>query len=209
MKNTRIITIGRQIGSGGKSIAKELAKQLDVPCYDKELLSIVAKETGIAKEFFEETDERKTFKLFSGIPEMNFPYFPEGFYYFNNYLTDENLFEMQSKVIRKLADEKSCIFIGRCADYILRDNPNCVKVFICADMDDRIKRVSKEEKLPVEKLRKHIEKMDKQRTSYYNFHTEKIWGMSSSYDLCINSSTLGIEDTIDFIRRFAEKKWGK
>jgi cytidylate kinase len=126
----------------------------------------------------------------------------------NNYLSNETFFKIQSDVIRKLAAEKSCLFVGRCADYILRDHPRCINVFITADEEDRVKRVARDQKLTAEKALEVIEKTDKKRAEYYNYYSNKVWGAAGSYHLCINSSVLGIDETVAFISRFIEQKLG-
>ncbi len=210
MNTQNVITIGRLIGSGGSAIAKEVAEQLGFSFYDKELINLASKESGVAKEYFEQVDERKSFNLFSGYSELTLPYLTEGHYFINNYLNDDVLFDMQSKVIRNLAEEKPCVFVGRCADFVLAENPNCINIFIAANIEDRINRVIAEtENLSPEKAKKHIEKMDRRRASYYNYHTNKAWGVASSYDFCVNSSSLSQQECIDLICDFAKKKWAK
>jgi len=126
--------------------------------------------------------------------------------YVNNYLSNETFFKIQSDIIRELAEEKSCVFVGRCADYILRDHPRCINIFITADTDDRVKRVTQDQKLTAAKALEVIEKTDKKRSEYYNYFSNKVWGVAESYHLCINSSVLGIDETVAFIRRFVEQK---
>jgi cytidylate kinase len=126
----------------------------------------------------------------------------------NNYLSNETFFKIQSDIIRELAEEKSCVFLGRCADYILRDHPRCINLFICADTEDRTKRVAEIEHLTLEKASELIEKTEKKRAKYYNYFSNKVWGAAGSYHLCINSSLLGIDGTVAFICRFIEQKLG-
>jgi cytidylate kinase len=118
------------------------------------------------------------------------------------------LFKIQSDVIRELAEKGSSLFVGRCADYVLKEYSRCLNVFISADMNDRIKRVAKIQNLPADKARDFIEKADKQRAGYYNYFSNRVWGAAESYDLCINSSALGIDESVAFIRQFAEKRFG-
>jgi cytidylate kinase len=196
------ITIGRQLGSGGRVIGEKLASQLGISFYDKELIQIASQESGLGKEFFEKVDEKTSHSIFSGL----FGYTND--IYSNNYLSNETLFKIQSDVIRELAEQQSCIFVGRCADYVLKDNSRCLNLFITADMNDRVKRIAEIQKMPENKAKDYIEKMDKKRASYYNYFSNKVWGSAESYHLCINSSVLGIDETVTYISRFAEKRFG-
>lgn len=199
------ITIGRQLGSGGRQIGEKLAVELGISFYDKELIEIASKESGLGKEFFEEADEKTRHSLFGGLLGWRSS-FDE--IYMNDYLRYETLFKIQSDVIRRLAEQGSCVFVGRCADYVLRENPRCLNVFICACIRDRVKRVAGLHQLPDDKARDLIKKTDKKRADYYNYYSNKVWGAAESYHLCIDSSVLGIDGTITFIRRFAGKKLG-
>lgn len=198
------ITIGRQLGSGGHEIGQNLAARLHIPFYDKELLQIASRESGLGKEFFEEMDEKKSHSLIGGLLNMNSPFSDE--FYLNNYLSNETLFIIQSDVIRNLAAKESCLFLGRCADYVLKDTPRCLNIFISADLEDRISRTAALRQVPKAKAREIIIKADKKRAEYYRFYSNKTWGAAESYHLCINSSVLGIEETTAFILEFARKK---
>ena len=123
------------------------------------------------------------------------------------YLNNETLFKIQSDVIRRLAEKGSCLFVGRCADYVLGNNPRCLNLFISANMNDRVRRIAELQKMTVEKARDYIEKADK-KGRYYNYFSNKEWGAADTYHLCVNSSVLGIEETVAFIRQFAEKRFG-
>jgi len=200
------ITIGRQLGSGGKFVGRQLSQQLNIPCYDKELIQLASRESGLGREFFEKFDEKGSFSFFG-----KYFGFRSGFMGYNegNYLCNETLFKIQSDVIRTLAEKESGIFIGRCADYILRDFNRCLKIFISAEMNDRVYRISKEEKLTGKEARVRAVQSDKQRSSYYNYYSNKVWGMATSYDLCLNSSFLSIEEIIGIIEEQVEKKFLK
>lgn len=202
-----IINIGRQYGSGGRTIGKEIAKRLNIPYYDKELINLASKESGFGKEFFEKADEKTRFSFFGNFLGLHSGF--SGEEYTNNYLNNENLFLIQSDVIREIADRGSAVFVGRCADYITRENPNRIDIFITADMDDRIKRVCNRKTIEYEKAVEMIEKTDKKRAGYYNYYTNKTWGAAKSYHLCINTSVLDINETVDFIVDFIEKKRSK
>ncbi len=203
-----IINIGRQLGSGGLIIAKMLAERLECKFYDKEILNLAAKESGFCEKFFEQNDENKGFlhTLF----HLRTPYIGSGnsSFYANN-LSQENLFKFQSDVIRKAAEEGSCIFVGRAADYILRDHKNAVNIFVTADIEERVNRIAERHQCSVEKAKKIIKDKENQRASFYNFYTGKRWGASESYDLCINSSLLGLEGTASYIMDFALKSLEK
>jgi Cytidylate kinase len=204
MNENFAINIGRQLGSGGRLIGEKLAAEFGISFYDKELIQIASKESGLGKEFFEQADEKTSHSLLGGF--LGFRSFYVDDSYLNNYLCNETLFKIQSDVIRKLAVANSCVFVGRCADYILRENPQCINIFICANKEDRILRTAERQQLTLDKAKEVIDKTDKKRASYYNYYSNKIWGAAASYHLCINSSTLGIDDTVEYIRKFATKK---
>jgi cytidylate kinase len=205
MKNNYIINIGRQLGSGGREIGQKLSSRLGISFYDKELIRIASQESGLKEEVFEKADEKKHFSLLGGLLGLRGSATNE--ISLNYYLTDETLFKIQSDVIRSLAEKESCLFVGRCADYILKENPRCLNVFISADLDDRIKRIADTQRLPENKAKDYIEKTDKNRARYYNYFSDKEWGVAESYHLCINSSVLGIDETVSFIALFAEKRF--
>ena len=198
-----VINIGRSLGSGGRAIGHILAKEFGIAYYDREILNLAAQESGFCTEVFERNDEKNRFLRTLG---NIIPFIGGGTTYYNNELSNENLFRIQSEAIRKAAADHSCIFIGRCADYVLRNNPRCVNVFIAADMDDRIANVMKWNECSKEKAREIIEKGDSERADFYNFYSSGTWGAADTYHLCINSSVLGIEATAQFIKDFAIKK---
>jgi len=200
------ITIGRQLGSGGREIGQKVATFLEIAFYDKELLKIASRESGLGKEFFEEMDERKSHTIFGGLLDLRTIHSDD--FYGNYYLSNETLFQIQSDVIRGIAEKQPALFIGRCADYVLKETPRCLNIFISANLEDRIKRVSILHQIPEEKARDLIGKTDKKRANYYRFYSNKTWGAAESYHLCINSSVLGIDETTEFIRRFAQKRFG-
>ena len=197
MKDHFCITIGRELGSGGRRIGELVAAKLGISFYDKELLSLASKESGLEKGFFEKADERQAWSLF-GITE----------YYSLNPLSGESLFVIQCDVIKTLSEEKSCLFVGRCADYVLKDYSRRLDVFITADEVDRVSAISDKMDISREKAKSVIEKTDKQRRSYYNYFTNKHWGNANSYHICINSSLMGAEATANFICEIAKKRFG-
>lgn len=206
MENKKIIlNVGRQWRSGGRDIAMRLAKILDCKFYDKEIINLAARETGLDEGVFERNDENKSFM--QSIIGMASPFVTDASFFKNNF-SQENLFRLQSEAIRKVAKESSCIFVGRCADYVLRDFDNVLNIFITADRQDRIKRVAQIEGVTDEdKAERMLEQQDAQRSEYYGYYTGKIWGHGESYDLCVNSSILGIEDTTDYIVEFVKRRF--
>lgn len=193
-----IITVGRQLGSGGHDVARLLADMFGCKFYDRELLNLAAKESGFSEKFFEQNDEHKGF--FKSMFQMHSSFADSSFY--RNEFSQESLFKFQSDAIVKAAQESSCVFVGRCADYVLRDMPNRLDVFITADIDDRIKRVVERKGCTGEEARKIIAHGESDRASYYDYYTGKRWGHSDGYDLCVNTSRLGIEGTAEFIKGF-------
>ena len=197
-----IINVGRQIGSGGRIIARMLADDFKCGFYDRELLTLAAKESGFCEKFFEQNDEQKGF--FHSLFHLHSPFVGDGGFYDNEF-SQEGLFKFQSDTIRRLAEAGSCVFVGRCADYVLRDFKNVVNVFITANMDDRISEIRKRKECTEAEALKLIESGEKGRSTYYNYYTGKKWGDSSSYDLCVNTSLLGLEATEAYIKEFIQK----
>lgn len=196
--NHTIINIGRQFGSGGKLVAMRIGEILGIKVYDNELISKAAEESGFSKELFERSDEKRSMFNISS-------FFGTGrFGSAQNYVGDNELFKIQSDVIRKIADKGSAIFVGRCSNYILRDL-DCLNVFISAPVEERVNRVMERTGLNEDDARTRIERQDRTRQTYYNFFTFGNWGAASDYDLCIDSSILGIEGTADYIIDFGKK----
>lgn len=198
-KNKIIINVGRQIGSGGGEIARILADKFGCRLLDKELLNLAAKESGFSEKFFEQNDEQRGF--LKSLFHMHAPFVGDSNMYRNNF-SEENLFLFQSEAIKKAASEGSCVFVGRAADYILRDEPNAISIFVTADIESRIENVSKRMGIDKNAARKFIDDKEDERSKYYNYYTGKKWGHASSYDLCVDSSILGIEQTAEFIANF-------
>jgi hypothetical protein len=199
-----IINVGRQFGSGGHDIGRMLALDFQAKYYDRELLNLAAKESGFSEKFFEQNDERKGF--FKGLFNMQTSHVSGGSMYKTNF-SQESLFQFQSDAIIKAAKEGSCVFVGRCADYILRDFPNTVNVFITASMKYRINQIMNKQHMDYEEARKFIESKESKRAAYYNYYTGKKWGAAESYDLCIDSSILGFVDTEKIIAEFIRKRF--
>ena len=203
MKNI-IINVGRQLGSGGHDIGRMLALDFQAKYYDRELLNLAAKESGFSEKFFEQNDEKKGF--LKGLFNMQTSHVSGGSMYKTNF-SQESLFQFQSDAIQKAAKEGSCVFVGRCADYILRDFPNTVNIFITASMNYRIQQIMNKQHMEYEEARKFIESKESKRAAYYNYYTGKKWGAAESYDLCIDSSVLGFVETEKIIAEFIRKKF--
>ena len=191
-KTHTIITIGRQFGSGGREIGKRLADELEIEFYDKELLSRAAKDSKICKELFETHDEKPTNSfLYSLVMDTySFGYSSSGF---TDMPMNHKVFLAQFDAIKKLASEGPCVMVGRCADYALAEYKDCFSVFVHADTDWRISRLSQKHNKTAKEAKDMINKTDKSRSSYYNYYTNKKWGAAASYNLCVDSSKLGID----------------
>lgn len=196
---TVIINIGRQFGSGGKSIAAQIGSMLDIPVYDYELIDKAAEASGLSASLFHHNDEKKKLWSVGSI-------FGSNRYgsFTNNSINESELFRIQSDTIRSIAESGSAIFVGRASDYVLRDM-DCLDVFICAPKENRIQRVVERHGISPEEAASMIEKKDRSREEYYNFFTFGNWGVASNYDLCVDSSILGIEGTAQLIVDFARK----
>lgn len=202
MNKNFIITIGRQLGSGGRSIANLLAEHYGITAYDRKVIEMAAQESGLSAEFFENADEKKWHGFFSAIFSNRAAANALGSN--ENYLSNDALFKMQSDTIRDLAERESCIFVGRCADYILREHPCHIKLFFTADLADRVSRIAQEKNITEAQAAELIEKTDRRRADYYNYYSGKTWGAAESYDLCINTSHLGFERTTELLKEYIE-----
>ena len=202
MNRKIIICIGRQLGSGGHDIGRMLALDFQAN-YDRELLNLAAKESGLSEKFLAQNDERKGF--FKSLLNIQVTHMGNNTYKPN--FSQESLFQFQSDAMMKAADAGSCVFVGRCAEYILRNNPNMVSIFITAPMEFRIHQVMNKEGVSRIVAQKKIEHGESQRAAYYNYYTGKKWGHATSYDLCIDSSILGLPATEKFIAEFIRKKF--
>lgn len=199
MEKKIIITIGRQFGSGGKCVADALGAKLGIPVYDSELITKAAQDSGFSAELFVRSDEKRRFFSLSSIFASSYNAEPE------NYMSDKGLFEMQCDTIRSIAESGSAVIVGRCSDYVLRDMPGTLDVFLTCPAEKRAERVAERMGIPYEKALDMLEKKDRSREEYYNYYTFGNWGVASTYDLCLNSSILGIEGTADHIIDFARK----
>ena len=199
-----IINVGRQLGSGGHDIGRMLALDFQAKYYDRELLNLAAKESGFSEKFFEQNDEKKGF--LKGLFNIQTSHVSGGSMYKTNF-SQESLFQFQSDAIQKAAGEGSCVFVGRCADYILRDFPNTVNIFITASMKYRIAQIMNKQGIGTEEARRFIESKESKRAAYYNYYTGKKWGAAESYDFCIDSSILGFVETEKIIAEYIRKRF--
>ena len=201
MTEHRIITIGREFGSGGHEIGNLLATRLDIPLYDNNLIRMVAEKLDIREETARAVDETTLNSFLAGfifepIEESSrlngTEYVPP--------LTQQ-VYELQCDIIRKLAERGPCIIVGRCADFVLRDHKNCINVFICADWEDRVERIAAKYDISQRKAADKIKKMDRERRNYYESHTGQEWGSIDSHHMLLNVSRLGLDRTVDILER--------
>ena len=197
MEKKLIVNVGRELGSGGRQMAQILGRILDLKFYDKELIHEASKSSGICKDCFEQAAEKPQRIWYSRFPFMGEPGFTG--------LSNDALFEIHYKTVLRLAEENNCVFVGRCTDYILRDNPACFNIFVHAPMDFRIHHLCQETGVTEAEAKHLIERTDKSRASYYNFYTNKTWGKASSYHLCMDTSLLGIEESAKWVADLIKK----
>ena len=188
-----VITIGREYGSGGRLIAKKLSEELGITFYDKELIAAVAKKTGFSENFIRDTEHQRPtnsflYDLYTAVQTPSVP---------------DQVFVAQAKVIKEAAAKESCVIVGRCADYILRDEPCLLSVFVHAPLDERVRRARVEYGVEQANLENFVIRQDKARASYYNYFANGRWGQSREYDLCVNS-TLGIDACVMIIKAAAQ-----
>lgn len=190
-----VITISREYGSGGRAIGERLAKELGVPFYDKELIFMAAKESGLSEEYIKKTEQMKSTSFLYGL-YMSAQQLP----------MNDQIFLVQSKIIRQVAQEGPCVIVGRCADYVLRDDPNValVNLFVHAPLAARIRRESARTNTTPAEAEKRIRQVDKERAAYYNFFSSKRWGDAQAYDLCVNTDGLEISDVAKLVLRYLE-----
>lgn len=202
-----VITIGRQFGSGGRELGKLLASTFGIEYYDKELLQEAAKQAGMSPEFFAQSDERAP-SFLSGMFAIGTGYNPASCYSCSSSLTGDSVYCAQSEFIRKIAEEKSCVIVGRSADYVLREHPCCLKIFVHSSEEDCIARIMRRGDKPTpEQARTIAHKTNKLRANYYNFYTDKRWGDAASYDLTLNTSLLKMEDAVAIIAEYIRRRF--
>ncbi len=208
MSHNIIITIARQFGSGGHEIGRRLAQKLDIPLYDKELITHAAEESGLSEEILHYFDEKPTNSLLYSLSTGSYSLSDGGVV---NYSlpVNQQVFQAQFDAIRSLAEKSSCVIVGRCADYVLEKHEGLISVFLYADLNDRMERVAEHDKITLPEAKSRINKSDKRRASYYNFYSGKKWGVAGTYDLCINTSTVGFDNAVDLIADFVRMKQAK
>lgn len=194
-----LINVGRQFGAGGRGVAAVLGERLGVPVYDNELLQKAAEESGFSPALFKKSDEKRRLWRFGSLFGLN-----RASAYAPSAIDGTELFKFQSQAIRDIAEKGSAIFLGRASDYVLRDK-DCLDVFICAPLEDRVKRVCERTGMTAEEAEKYILKKEKTRSDYYNFFTFGNWGVASNYDLCLDSSLVGVEGAADIIIDFGRR----
>ena len=200
----KIYTIGREFGSGGREVGEKLAAKLGIKLYDKELLQQAAKDSGFCEEIFENHDEKPTNSFLYSLVMDTYSVSGYSAAPFLDMPLNHKVFLAQFETIKKIAEKQSCVIVGRCADYALSDNPDCINIFIHADLDVRIKNVSRNLNITENKARDIINKTDKQRASYYNYYTSKKWGDSKSYNLSLDAGKLGTDNCVEMILKFRE-----
>lgn len=201
MKNNTIITISREYGSGGRIIGQKVSEKLGIPFYDNELITLAAERSGINEEYFKEVDTMPKSSIILSLSVLS----PSTEVY--GMPLNEKIFLTQSKVIREVAEEGPCVIVGRCADYVLENNPNVVNVFIHSSMPNRVKRVKEVYGDKVhDNIESYIKKIDRRRASYYSFFTDKSWGKANNYSLVLNSNQIGIDNCVDIIIDYINKK---
>ena len=201
-----VITIARQYGSGGRTIGEMLAKDMGIHYYDKELIKLASEDSGINERLFVNADEKiKMTKLFKMVKKVyNGQLIPPES---DDFVSDHNLFNYQAKVIKQLAEEESCVMIGRCADYVLKDYDNVLRVFIHAPKDYCMEQAAKKVSMSSRELEKYIAKTDKRRAEYYKFYTGREWTDARNYDLCLDSSKLGFERCVEEIQAYLKVRF--
>ena len=200
----KIYTIGREFGSGGREVGEKLAAKLGIKLYDKELLQQAAKDSGFCEEIFENHDEKPTNSFLYSLVMDTYSVSGYSAAPFLDMPLNHKVFLAQFETIKKIAEKESCVIVGRCADYALSDNPDCINIFIHADLDVRIKNVSRNLNITENKAREIINKTGKQRASYYNYCTSKKWGDSKSYNLSLDAGKLGTDNCVEMILKFRE-----
>ena len=206
INNKVVITIARQYGSGGRTVGEMLSKDMGIHYYDKELIKLASEESGINERLFVNADEKiKMTKLFKMVKNIYTGQLipPES----DDFVSDKNLFNYQAKVIKNLAEEESCVIVGRCADYVLKDYDNVLSVFVHAPKDYCMEQAAKKVSMPSKELEKYIAKIDKRRADYYKFYTGREWTDARNYDLCLDSSKLGFERCVEEIKAYIKVRF--
>lgn len=196
MNHHKVITISRQYGSGGRIVAQKLAEALNLPFYDNELITLAAEKTGLSVDCFKDAEKTSVGNLFFSLtslaPSIDSVGLP----------LNEKIFLVQSQVIKEVAEEGSCVIVGRCADYVLRENPNCINIFLQADLPDRVERAVTMYDMPEHHAEANVIKTDKRRANYYNYFTGGKWGKAEHYDLILNTSRMELDKIVEVIKTY-------
>lgn len=200
-RNNIVITIARQYGSGGKTIGRMLAKELDFNCYSREILRLASEDSGINEQLFGKVDERMKLGLMQKLANVTNIYNgklipPES----DDFVTNDNLFNYQAKVIKQLAETENCVIVGRCADFVLRNYDNCLSIFVHGSKEFCLARAMERNSMTAKEMQRFIDKTDKFRGDYYKYHTGHSWYDARNYDLCLDSSKLGFEGCVEAIK---------
>lgn len=215
MKNRKnvVVTIGRQFGSGGRELGRKLAERIGAKYYDKELLSEAARRAGMSEDFFHKNDERSP-SFINGIFSFSFGYNSANLFSGSTSISDDSIYRAQSDFISSLAEgPESCVIVGRTADYVLRDHPRTVNIFVHASEDDCVDRITARDKaegrkpLSREKAKAKARRINKLRANYYNFYTDKMWGHASSYDLTFDTSRLSIDEIVEVVADYINRRF--
>lgn len=201
----RVITIARSYGSGGRKMGRLLAKELGYEYYDREILRIASDESGISEELFRQADEKQRIPLFRIAREVYtgevIP--PDS----DDFISNENLFRYQAKIIRELAATRNCVIVGRCANFILRGRDNVLNVFVTAPVVDCVRRVMETDGLNLEEAEKKIKKIDKHRADYFKYFTGRQWQDAALYDLCLNTGHMSEQKCVDIVRAYMDARF--
>ena len=201
----RVITIARSYGSGGRKMGKLLAKELGFEYYDREILRIASDESGISEELFDQVDEIKKMPLFRIARDVYtgevIP--PDS----DDFISNENLFRYQAKIIRELAATRNCVIVGRCANFILRGRENVLNVFVTAPVVDCVRRVMETDGLNLEEAEKKIKEVDKRRADYFKYFTGREWHDAALYDLCLNTGHMSEQKCVDIVRSYMDARF--
>lgn len=208
-KKNIVVTIGRQFGSGGRELGKKLAERIGAKYYDKELLTEAARRAGMSEEFFEKRDERFP-SFINGVFSFAFGYNTVNWYSGSTTISDDSIYRAQSDFIHSLADTESCVIVGRTADYVLRDHPRVVNIFVHAPEADCVRRIMRrdcDEVSTPEKAKAKARRINKLRANYYNFYTDKTWGSAASYDLTFDTSLMSMDDIVEVIVDYINRRF--
>ncbi|MDE7427584.1 MAG: cytidylate kinase-like family protein [Muribaculaceae bacterium] len=201
-----VITIGRSYGSGGRALGRALSERLGIPFYDKELLMEAARSSGMSADFFERNDERMP-SFFQHLPGLSMSLNPMAWYGGSTAISPDSIYRLQSDFIQSLAQQGPCVIVGRTADYILRDHPDVINIFVHAPVDVCVARVMERGECETkEAARTLVEKTNRLRSNYYNFYTDKRWGHSTGYDLTLDSSRLPMEELTDLVIEYMKRR---